>query len=76
MRTSKTHDTAGRESIQACAMRCSTSSCGRSMRTRGGHDACMHFPHTRFAGNAVKAYQAAGDNPMDLYRARGLARGA
>ena len=32
-----------------------------------GMDACMHFPHTRFAGNPVKVYQAAGDNPMDLF---------
>jgi hypothetical protein len=30
-------------------------------------DSCMHFPHTRFAGNAIKVYQAAGSNPMDLF---------
>ena len=30
-------------------------------------DACMHFPHIRFAENSVKVYDAAGSNPMDLF---------
>ncbi len=33
-----------------------------------GMDACMHFPHPRFAGNTVKVYEAAGSNPMDLFK--------
>lgn len=31
-------------------------------------DACMHFPHVRFAGGSVKVYEAAGSNPMDLFQ--------
>lgn len=30
-------------------------------------DACMHFPHTRFAGHTSTVYEAAGSNPMDLF---------
>jgi hypothetical protein len=30
-------------------------------------DSCMHFPHTRFAGNTVKVYEGPGSNPMDLF---------
>lgn len=30
-------------------------------------DSCMHFPHTRFAGTAIKVYEAPGSNPMDLF---------
>ena len=32
-----------------------------------GMDACMNFPHTRFAGRSIKVYQAEGENPMDLF---------
>ncbi|MDR6858490.1 hypothetical protein [Variovorax guangxiensis] len=68
MRTSKTRDAAGRESIQALC----NAVLDEFMRALNAHDAAgmdasMHFPHTRFAGNAVKVYQAAGDNPMDLF---------
>ncbi|CAG9171711.1 nuclear transport factor 2 family protein [Cupriavidus pampae] len=31
-------------------------------------DACMHFPHVRFAGGNIKVYEAAGSNPMDLFQ--------
>ncbi|TXI89289.1 MULTISPECIES: hypothetical protein [unclassified Cupriavidus] len=31
-------------------------------------DACMHFPHVRFAGGNVKVYEAPGSNPMDLFQ--------
>ncbi|HEV3106378.1 MAG TPA: hypothetical protein VGZ01_11875 [Trinickia sp.] len=31
-------------------------------------DACMHFPHVRFAGGTIKVYDAAGSNPMDLFQ--------
>lgn len=32
-----------------------------------GMDACLHFPHTRYAGRSIKVYQAPGGNPMDLF---------
>ncbi|CAG2135038.1 nuclear transport factor 2 family protein [Cupriavidus plantarum] len=31
-------------------------------------DACMHFPHVRFAGGNIKVYESAGSNPMDLFQ--------
>ncbi|NCF28231.1 MAG: hypothetical protein GWP69_12670 [Gammaproteobacteria bacterium] len=30
-------------------------------------DACMHFPHVRMAEGVVTVYDAAGNNPMDLF---------
>jgi hypothetical protein len=68
MRTSKTPDAAMRESIQAlCNTVLDEFMQALNAHDAAGMDACMHFPHTRFAGNAVKVYQAAGDNPMDLF---------
>jgi hypothetical protein len=32
-----------------------------------GMDETMHFPHIRFAGGSIKAYDAPGKNPMDLF---------
>ena len=33
-----------------------------------GMDACMHFPHVRIAAEQVVVYEAAGQNPMDLFQ--------
>ena len=68
MRTSYTPDAAGRESIQAlCNAVLDDFMRALNAHDAAGMDACMHFPHTRLAGGAVKVYQAAGENPMDLF---------
>lgn len=68
MRTYNIEDAARREAIQAlCNAVLDAFMRALNAHDAAGMDACMHFPHTRFAGNAVKVYQAAGDNPMDLF---------
>jgi hypothetical protein len=68
MPTTTTSDAASRNSIQALC----NAVLDEFMRSLNAHDAagmdaCMHFPHIRLAGGAVKVYQAAGENPMDLF---------
>ena len=63
-----TRDAADREAIQTqCNAVLDAFMTALNAHDAAGMDACMHFPHTRFAGNTVKVYQAAGDNPMDLF---------
>ena len=63
-----TRDAAAREGVQAqCNAVLDAFMAALNAHDAAGMDACMHFPHTRFAGNTVKVYQAAGDNPMDLF---------
>ena len=68
MQTSHATDAANRDAIQAqCNAVLDHFMTALNAHDAAGMDACMHFPHTRFAGRSIKVYQAAGDNPMDLF---------
>jgi hypothetical protein len=68
MSTMQSQDSADREAVQArCNAVLDEFMTALNAHDAAGMDACMHFPHTRFAGTSVKVYQAAGDNPMDLF---------
>ena len=68
MQTSHTPDAADRDAIQAlCNAVLDDFMAALNAHDAAGMDACMHFPHTRFAGRSIKVYEAAGDNPMDLF---------
>jgi hypothetical protein len=57
-----------RESIQAaCNVVLDAFMRALNAHDAAGMDACMHFPHTRFADRSIKVYPAAGENPMDLF---------
>jgi len=68
MHTSHIGAAAGREAIQAlCNAVLDDFMAALNAHDAAGMDACLHFPHTRFAGRSIKVYQAPGDNPMDLF---------
>ncbi|OUM01588.1 hypothetical protein [Variovorax sp. JS1663] len=68
MRANDIDSAAGREAIQAlCNAVLDDFMAALNAHDAAGMDACMHFPHTRFAGRSIKVYQAPGDNPMDLF---------